>query len=135
MRRTLLAAICGLVLALPLIGSAPATAADSLGTATARDQVLKPGCHAYPFKYRVTPPPHTTTWLSEISVFGPGGRKVAAAAFLSPADPTSGKSAFKMCRTTIVPGTYTIRMKLTFIDIYDVHITKAKPTKFRLTRR
>ena len=31
-----------------------------------------------------------------------------------------------MCRTSIVPGTYTIRTKLTFIDIYDVQIAKAK---------
>ena len=135
MRRTLLAAICGLVLASPLAVAGPVAAAEPLGVATARDQVLRPGCHAYPFKYQVNPPAYTTTWLSEITVIGPSGRKVAAAAFLSGADPTSGKSAFKMCRTSIVPGTYTIKTKLTFIDIYDVQMATGKSTKFRLTRR
>jgi hypothetical protein len=133
MRRTLLAAICGLVLAWPLAGSAAAT--DPLGTATARDQVLRPGCHAYPFTYRVTPPAHTTTWSAEMFLIGPRGGKVGSAAFLSPADATRGKSSFRMCRASIIPGKYTIRMKVTYIDVYDLVTSTVKPTTFRITRR
>jgi hypothetical protein len=135
MRRTLLAAICGLVLAWPLASAGPVAASDPLGTATARDQVLHDGCHAYPFTYRVSPPVHTSTWSTEIFLIGPRGGKVGSAAFLSPADPEKGRSSFRMCRASMIPGRYTIRMKVTYIDIYDLVTSTVKPTTFRITRR
>jgi hypothetical protein len=135
MRRTLLAAICGLVLGWPLVAAGPVAASDPLGTVSAHNQVLKNGCHGYPFSYRVTPPPHTTTWSAEMFLIGPRGGKVGSAAFLSPADPTKGRSVFRMCRASMIPGKYTIRMKVTYIDIYDVHTETVKPTTFRITRR
>ena len=106
-----------------------------MGTATARDQVLHEGCHRYPFTYRVTPPRYTSTWSAEIDLIGPRGGKVGSAYFLSPADPTTGKSAWHMCRASMIPGRYTMRMKVTFIDIYDLHTTRVKPTTFRISRR
>jgi hypothetical protein len=135
MRRTLMAALGGLLMAWTLVGAAPAGAADPLGTATARNQVLRPGCYAYPFTYRVTPPRYTTTWSAEIFLIGPRGGKVGSAAFLSPADARSGTSAWRLCRASTIAGKYTMRMKVTFIDSYDLHTASVRPTTFRLSRR
>jgi len=135
MRAKIIAAICGLLLAGFLVAAGPAASVDPLGTATARNQVLHRGCHSYPFKYRVSPPPYTSTWSAEIFLIGPSGRKVASAAFLSPADPTTGKSAWRLCRAALVAGKYKMRMRVTVIDIYDLDTSWVKPTTFRLTRR
>lgn len=135
MRRTLLAASCGLVLAWPLAIAGPAEATAPLGVATARNQVLHSGCHNYPFSYRVSPPPHTSTWSAEIFLIGPHGGKVGSAYFLSPADATTGRSSWRLCRRSIVPGRFTMKMKVTTIDIYDVVTSTVQPTTFRLTRR
>ena len=136
MRRTLTAALCGLLMAWPLLTATPAGAAEPLGSATARDQTLRAGCHAYSFSYRVTPPRHTTTWSAEIFLIGPRGGKVGSAYFLSPADPARGTSGWRMCRSSIVAGKYTMRMKVTYIiDFYDSYTATVKPTTFRITRR
>ena len=135
MRRTVIAALCGLLFAGLLVVGGPASGVDSLGTATARDQVIHKGCHAYPYSYRVTPPPYTSTWVAEIFLIGPSGGKVGSAAYMSPADGLTGKGAWRMCRRAMTPGKYTMRMKVTHIEIYDVHTAWVKPTTFRISRR
>lgn len=135
MRRKLLATICGLMLAWPLAAAGPVVAADPLGTAFARNQLLRHGCHEYPFSYRVNPPARTTTWSAEVFLIGPRGNKLGSAYFLSPADAERGKSAWRLCRPSITSGKYKMKMKVTFIDTYDTVTARVKPTTFRLKRR
>jgi hypothetical protein len=130
-----MAILCSLLLAWPLAAAGPAGTAEPLGVASARNQVLREGCHSYPFTYRVNPPLHTTSWSAEIFLIGPRGGKVGSAAFLSPADATTGKSTWRMCRSSMVAGTYTMRMKVTIVDVYDLLTTSVKPTTFRISRR
>jgi hypothetical protein len=136
MRRKLIAALCGLLMAAPLAAAGPAaTAYEPLGSTSARNQVLHKGCHRYPFTYRVNPPAHTSVWSTEINLIGPRGGKVGSAYFVSPADPATGRSAWRMCRASLVPGKYTMKMKVTLIDGYDLSTTWVKPTTFRISRR
>lgn len=135
MRAKLLAIVCGLMLAMSLVAAGRVAAAEPLGTTSARTQVLHQGCHAYPYSYRVNPPPDTTTWSAEIFLIGPRGYKLASAYFLSPEDATRGKSAWRLCRASITRGRYKMRMKVTFIDTYDVATSRVKPTTFRIKLR
>ncbi|MDQ4054898.1 MAG: hypothetical protein M3237_19695 [Actinomycetota bacterium] len=135
MRPKSTAAVCALLLSGSLVAAGPAAPSDPMGTATARHQVLQRGCHAYPFSYRVSPPPTTTTWAAEVFLIGPHARKLGSKQFVSPADPATGKSTWRLCRAAVVPGRYTMRMKVTLIDNYDHHISWVKPTTFRLSRR
>ncbi len=123
------------MLALSLAAAGPIAAAEPLGTTSARNQVLHQGCHDYPFTYRVNPPRDTTTWSAEIFLIGPGGVNLASAYLLSPEDPTRGKLAWRLCRASITPGRYTMRMKVTLINIYDVVTARVKPTTFRIRHR
>lgn len=135
MRLKVTAALCGLLLSGFLVAAGPATAADPLGSVSARNQKLHAGCHRYAYTYRVTPPAYTSTWSTEIFLVDPRGRRVGSAYYVSPADPASGKGFWRLCRSSIVPGKYTMRMKVTFIEIYDVHTMWLKPRTFRITRR
>lgn len=136
MRRKVIAALCGLLMSGSLVAAGTAAAApDPLGGTSARNQVVHKGCHRYPFTYRVTPPPSTDVWSTEVFLKGPRGANVGSAFFLSPADPTSGRSAWRLCRAAMVPGKYTMKMKVTFIDGYDLSTTWVKPTRFRISRR
>ncbi len=136
MRAKLLATVGGLMLVLSLATAAgPTAAAETLGSTSARNQVLHQGCHKYPFSYRVNPPRETTTWSAEIFLIGPRGNGLASAYLLSPEDATRGKLAWRLCRASITPGKYKMRMKVTFIDTYDVDTARVKPTTFRLKRR
>jgi hypothetical protein len=135
MRLNVTAALCGLLLSGFLVAAAPASvASDSLGTTTASNQVLHSGCHGYSYSYRITPPPNTSTWSADLFLIGPKGGKLGSAYLLSPADPASGKRAWRLCRAAIVPGKYTIRMRVTSIDIYDLTTTWVEPTTFRISR-
>ena len=127
--------LSSLLLAWPLVAAAPAQSAEPVGVATARNQVLRQGCHAYPFTYRVNPPPYTSTWSAEVLLIGPRGGKLGSAYFLSPADTTTGKWSWRLCRTSLVPGTYTMKMRVTSIDIYDLTTSATTATTFRITRR
>lgn len=130
-----IAALCGLLLSGFLAATGPAAATDPLGSVSARNQVMRDGCHRYAYTYRVTPPAHTSTWSTEIFLVDPRGRKVGSAYYLSPADALTDKASWRLCRSTMVPGKYTMRMKVTFIEIYDLETTWLKPSTFRITRR
>ncbi len=135
MRLKVIAALCGLLLSGFLVTAGPATAAsDSLGITRAPDQVLHAGCHGYSYTYRITPPANTSTWSADLFLIGPKGGKVGSAYLLSPADPASGKRVWRLCRASIVPGKYTIKMRVTSIDIYDLTTTWVQPTTFRISR-
>lgn len=136
MRHKMIAAVCALLLSGFLVtAGSPASASDPLGSTSARNQVLHKGCHGYAYSYRVTPPPYTSTWSAEIFLIGPRGGKVGSTYLLSPADPASGKRVWRLCRSTTIPGKYTMRMKVTSIDIYDLHTSWVQPTTFRISRR
>jgi hypothetical protein len=134
MRRTLMAALCGLLVVWPLVASAPAHAApEPWGSTSARDQKMHPGCHEYPYRYRITTPPGH--WSSEIFLLGPKGGKVGSAFFVTGSDPVSGRSVWRLCRQGLVAGTYTMRMKVSYIDGYDLRTAWVKPSRFRITPR
>lgn len=134
MRRTLIAAFCGLLLSGLLAGAGPASAVEPLGATAARNQVVHKGCHSYPYTYRVNPPAHTSTWTAEIFLIGPRGGKLGSAAYMSPVDALTGRSAWRLCRAAMTPGKYTMRMKVTYIEIYDLRTTWVEPTTFRISR-
>lgn len=134
MRGRLLAMLCGLLLALSLTVSPSAqAAAEPLGAVSARDQKVHSGCHHYRFRYRVSVP--TDLWSAEVFLRAPRGGKVGSAFFISGADPTVGRSVWRLCRRAMVPGRYTMRMKVSYIDGYDLRTDWVKPSRFRITRR
>jgi hypothetical protein len=135
MRRMLMAVVGALLMVWPLAAGTPAVGADPLGVTRARNQVLHPGCHGYAYSYKITPPAYTSTWSAEIFLTGPKGARVGSVYLLSPADPASGKRVWRMCRASIIPGKYTMKMRVTTIDIYDLQTTWVQPTTFRISRR
>jgi hypothetical protein len=134
MRRTLMAALCALVMASPLATAAPAQAShEAWGSASARDQRMHRGCHEYPYHYRVTTPPGH--WSTEIFLIGPRGGRVGSAYYVTGSDPATGAGAWRLCRPSLVLGRFTMRMKVSYIDGYDLRTAWAEPSHFRITRR
>lgn len=96
-------------LASALPASAWTTAYGSVG---APDRTLRSGCHSYRFHYVVKPP--TSDWLLETHLYDPRGKPRATNDFLNGSDPTTGHGHFMLCRSTVVPGRYTLRAQFTW---------------------
>jgi hypothetical protein len=134
MLRALAAGLVGLLTAGLLVNAAPASADYvSWGSAEASNQRLHRKCHRYAYTYRVNPP--TDNWAAELFLVGPKGARLNSAYYVFNADPAAGKGGWRLCRPKTRPGRYTIRMKVSYIDGYDLHEGWVKPTRFRLTRR
>ena len=132
LRRLIAGASAGLLLAGGLVSS-PAEAAPALGQHHAADQALKPSCAHYPYRYRIDPP--TDDWSAEIFLMAPRGVPIASAALDASSDPAAGKKHWRLCRPSITPGRYKIRMKVTYLDGYDKFEGFVRPSYFRLVRR
>lgn len=98
-----------------------------------KDQVLRPGCRKYRYRYKVDPPTDQA-WGLETFLVGPDGEGVASGALYDGADPTKGRHSFTVCRSTTRPGKFKIRAKLTYYDGYTSHDGWADTTRFRLRR-
>lgn len=128
-------ALCSTFLLLPAV-SAPvqaAPAAKKWGRTAAPDQVLRGGCRAYRYSYRVNPP--TDDWMAEIFLVGPGKVGLAHATLFSESERPRGKRAWRLCRNTISTGRYVMKMKITYRDGNKDIPGRVRNSRFRLTAR
>jgi len=145
--RTLALLVAGLLLALvapasaaadwPFGPSEPDNGSDpdrpaTWGRTASADHQLRKGCQRYQYRYRVTAP--SEDWMAEVFLVDPRGRGVGSRSFHTPEDAARGTRTWKLCRASVVPGRYTIRMKITWADSYEQHRGWARPTHFRMTR-
>jgi hypothetical protein len=127
------ALVAGLVVA-ALSTAPPAQAAqyEPWGQARSSDKVLRPRCHDYAYRYRITVP--SNEWAAEVFLSS-RGRAVASGALLSSEDPDRGYATFRFCRQSVRYGVYKIRMKVTWREgAYENHEGFVRPTYFRLVR-
>lgn len=119
---------------------APATAGTSrYGHVGAADRVLRPGCHHYRYHYAVRSP--SGDWLLETWLDDPRGRPRGSGDLAPGSDPSRGHGRFGICRSTVVPGRFTIRARLTWytpgmlpVDPPVRHRRWFEPAHFRLRR-
>lgn len=134
LRRLIAGSSAGLLLvAAGLVGSTAEAAYKPWGSTRAADQVLKRSCAYYPYRYRINPP--VDDWAAEIFLSGPGGVPLASAALDVDSDPASGRQHWRLCRPSISPGRYKMRMKITYIRDYQKFEGFVKPSYFRLRQR
>ena len=118
----------------------PATAGTPrYGHVGAPDRVLRPGCHLYRYHYVVKPP--TDDWLLETWLDDPRGKPRGSGDLAAGSDPLRGQSHFGICRSTVVPGRFTIRARLSWYtagmlptDPPVKHRRWFEPAHFRLRR-
>lgn len=122
-----------LAAALVVLTSLPAhaSAGHSWGQTGAPDRTLKKGCASYNYHYKLTPPPGD--WMLETFLFDSNKKRLGSGYFLSAADPAKGQSSFAFCALNTVPGTFTIKAKLT-VSNPDARQRWLKPSTFRLVR-
>jgi hypothetical protein len=120
-----------LAAALVVLVTAPVQAAPAhdWGSVGAPDRTLKPGCAGYNYHYKLTPP--SGDWMLETFLLDPNKLRVASGFFVSPKDPRTNKSKFRICGLNTVPGTFTIRSKVT-VSNPDARVRWLAPTTFRL---
>ena len=138
--RTLVA----LVLACAVLVAAPAASWDAdYGRVWRGDGVLKQGCNAYGFGYRVRP--RSNHWAVEFFLVGPGREGLGTVAVAPEAgDPKRGRGRFELCRAATRPGRFKIRGKLTITHLDSDPLLPGdqstqeehwiKPARFRLRR-
>jgi hypothetical protein len=134
LRRGIAGSSATLLLLGGLVGSPTAASAyQPWGGTSANNQELKPSCDYYHYRYRIDPP--TDDWAAELFLIGPEGGKITSAAFDVDSDPAVGRARWRLCRASIMAGRYKIRMKITWLDGYDLHEGFVQPSYFRLLRR
>ena len=143
LRATTLGTLLALTASLGVV-TAPAGAAPSdpgtakqptyqpWGSTDAPDRVLRKGCRNYRYAYTVTPP--TDDWAAEFWRTDPRGRALASGAVDVDSDPARGTRVFRFCRASTTTGRFTIRMKVTYLDGYDLESGHVKPSHFRLRK-
>ena len=129
----LLLALCSTLLLVPTLGADAAPTIRMWGSTSAPNQLLRGGCHAYRYQYRVTPP--TDDWLAEIFLVGPGREGLASATLLSESDPARGRRFWRLCSASLRPGRYVMKMKVTYLDGTDERSGRVRNSRFRLTLR
>jgi len=131
----LLAAATTIVtLAAPSHAHRPALRTDDVvGTTSAPSGTLRNGCHRYTYTYAVQVP--TDDWTLEISIVDRRGLGAASFAFIGPADEKTQTPAYRLCRSSTVPGRFRIRAMLNWYDDPSTpHLVPVPVTRFRLAR-
>ncbi len=130
LRRVIAGSSVGLLLAAGLVGSSAGAAYEPWGSTHAKDQVLKPSCAHYPYRYRIDPPDRRLGGRDlPDRAQGRADRERGARRRLRPA---RSARRWRLCRPSITPGRYKIRMKITYLDGYDKYEGFVKPSYFRL---
>ena len=94
-----------------LEGSTPAWSwTTRYGHVGAPDRTLRPGCHHYRYHYVVRPP--SGDWILETWLHDPRGKPRGSGDFAPGSDPRKGHAHFGICRSTVVPGRFTITARL-----------------------
>ena len=96
------------------------------------DQVLRRGCRAYAYAYRMAPT--TDDWMAEMFLLDPDRRRISAGALDSDAEPRTGRAHFWICRSTTRYGVFKIRGRLTTYDGWAQAATSITPSYVRLHR-
>ena len=92
-------------------GATPAQGATTkFGHVSAPDGVLRHDCHHY--RYRYVAKPRSNDWILETWLYDPRGKPRGSGDFAQGSDPRRGHASFGICRTTVVPGRFTIRARL-----------------------
>jgi hypothetical protein len=137
-RRLLAASTLGVVVALVTTSSASAWT-TRFGHVGAPDRVLRHGCHHYRYHYIVKP--RSDDWVLETWLRDPRGKPRGSGDFAPGSDPRRGRAHFGVCRSTVVPGRFTIKARLTWYtagmlptDPPVEHHRWFKPAHFRLHR-
>jgi len=131
-----------LVLTALLVLQAPAVAWGSTtryGHVGAADRALLSGCHRYRYHYVVKPP--TRDWILETWLHDPRRKPRGSGDFVPGSDPRRGHGHFGICRSTVVPGRFTLTARLTWYtpgmlptDLPVEHQRWFEPAPFRLHR-
>jgi hypothetical protein len=137
-RRALAALV--LVAALVAEGASVARAwTTQFGHVGAPDQTLPAGCHRYRYHYVVKA--GSDDWMLETWLRDPRGRHRGAGDFTSDSDPARSRASFGICRSTVVPGRFTITARLRWytpgalpLDPPVEHRRWFEPAHFRLSR-
>lgn len=138
-RRLLAALVLTVLVALGGSISAAWGWTTAYGHVGAADRALRPGCHHYRYRYVVKPP--SDDWILETSLYDPRGRPRGSGDLLAGSDPERGTAHFGICRSSVVPGRFTIRARLTWYtagmlptDPPVQHSVWFRPAHFRLHR-
>lgn len=123
-----------------LDGSTPAFAwTTTYGHVGAADRTLRPDCHRYRYHYVVKPP--TNDWILETWLYDPRGKPRGSGDFAAGSDPKRGYSHFGICRSTVVPGRFTITARISWytpgmlpMDTPVQHSRWFEPAHFHLHR-
>lgn len=111
----------------------PAAAASEYGYTAAPNRTLRPGCHDYRYRFRVTAP--TDDWTLETFLRDPDRETIASGAFMSDADAGLRHSRFRFCRYSTRPGVFRIRALLHWYGAYgEEHRVWLDTSRFRLSR-
>jgi hypothetical protein len=103
------------------------------GHTSAKDGILRRGCHDYPYRYVVTTP--TDDWTLETFLDDRTGETIASGAFNSDSDPARNRTHFRFCRYSTYAGKFTIRAKVHWYgDSGEDHKLWLEPSHFRLRR-
>jgi hypothetical protein len=137
-RRLLAGIVLGVVVA--LVGATASWAwATGFGHVGAADRALRAGCHHYRYHYLVKP--GSDDWMLETWLSDPRGKPRGAGDFAAGSDPKDGHGRFGLCRSTVVPGRFTITARLRWwtpatlpTDPPTRHTRWFKPAHFRLYR-
>lgn len=98
-------------------------------------RVLRAGCHNYTYNFTVKPPASAgTEWSLETFLIGPRGGHLASDVILGGADAKHGQKVWRLCKSSTVPGRFTISSKLTYNESPDQFHGWVKPSHFRLTK-
>ena len=130
------------VLAIALLLACSGAAAawtTAFGHIRAPDGVLRAGCHSHRYYYVVKP--GSSDWTLETWLYDPRGKPRGAGDLYAGSDPESGLAMFGVCRSTVVPGRFTIKARLRWYtpgmlptDPPTEHTRWFEPAHFRLTR-
>ena len=112
--------------------AARTTEAQSWGSTSAPDQVLRRGCRDYRFSYRITTP--NDEWQAEVFVSDPRGRAIASVTLDAGINPRRAVRTFRTCRASTTYGRFKLRMRVTYTVGYEKHAGFVRPAYFRLTR-
>jgi hypothetical protein len=137
-RRYLAAVVLGI--SLVLVGAVAAWAWTSgYGHVGARDGTLRAGCHRYRYHYVVKP--GSSDWTLETWLYDPRDEPRGAGDLFAGSDPKEGHASFGLCRSTVVPGRFTITARLRWYtpgllptDPPTRHTVWFEPAHFRLSR-
>ena len=137
-RRSVAATLLGATIALQVAETAQAWTAG-FGHVSAADRRLRPGCHDY--RYHYVARPRSNDWMLETWLRDPRHRPRGSGDFAAGSDPKRGYAHFGICRSTVVPGRFTIRARLTWwtpgalpTDPEMKHVRWFRPAHFRLHR-